>query len=49
MLGFNEEIWDSIENWGGDSPVPIYSTAFGELTHDKMEAVVYLGLRSYYA
>ena len=49
LLGFNEEIWDSIENWGSDSPVPIYSTAFGELTHDKMEAVVYLGLRSYYA
>ena len=31
------------------SPVPIYSTAFEELTHDKMEAVVYLGLRSYFA
>ena len=49
LLGFNEEIWDSIEDWDSDSPVPIYSTPFNELTHDKMEAVVYLGLRSYYA
>ena len=43
LLGFNEEIWDS------DSPVPIYSTAFDNLDEDKMEAVVYLGLRSYFA
>ena len=42
LLGFNEESWDS------DSPVPIYSTPFDELADDKMEAVVYLGLRSYF-
>ena len=43
LLGFNEEIWDS------DSPIPIYSTAFDNLDEDKMEAIVYLGLRSYFA
>ena len=43
LLGFNEEIWD-----GDDDNVPIYSTPFGELTEDKREAVVYLGLRSYF-
>ena len=42
LLGFNEEIWDS------DSEVPIYSTPFDKLTNDKKEAVVYLGLRSYF-
>ena len=49
LLGFNEKIWDSIEDWDSDSPVPIYSTPFDNLDEDKMEAVVYLGLRSYYA
>ena len=43
LLGFNKEIWDS------HSPVPIYSTVFEQLTHDKMKAVVYLGLRSYFS
>mmetsp|Transcript_1435 Transcript_1435/g.3112 ORF Transcript_1435/g.3112 Transcript_1435/m.3112 type:complete len:130 (-) Transcript_1435:103-492(-) len=40
LLGFNKEIWDS------DSEVPIYSTPFNELAVDKVEAVVYLGMRS---
>jgi hypothetical protein len=42
LLGFNKEIWDS------DSEVPIYSTPFDKLAEDKMEAVLYLGLRSYF-
>ena len=42
LLGFNEEIWDS------DSEVPIYSTPFNELAVDKVEAVAYLGMRSYF-
>ena len=44
LLGFNEEIWD-----GDDDNVPIYSTPFDELTEEKIEAVLYLGLRSYFA
>ena len=42
LLGFNKEIWDS------DSEVPIYSTPFNELAVDKVEAVAYLGMRSYF-
>jgi len=42
LLGFNEKLWD------GDDNVPIYSTPFDQLTDDKKEAVVYLGLRSYF-
>ena len=42
LLGFNKEIWDS------DSEVPIYSTPFSELAVDKVEAVEYLGMRSYF-
>lgn len=44
LLGFNKEIWD-----GDDDNVPIYSTPFDELTEEKIEAVLYLGLRSYFA
>ena len=40
LLGFNKEIWDR-----GGPNVPIYSTPFDELTDDKAEAVVYLGMR----
>ena len=43
LLGFNKNIWDT------DSPIPIYSTPFDELTEDETEAVIYLGLRSYFS
>lgn len=43
LLGFTKKLWDR------DDYVPIYSTPFDELTDDKKEAVVYLGLRSYFA
>lgn len=42
LLGFNKEIWDS------DSELPIYSTPFSELAMDKVEAVEYLGMGSYF-